>query len=582
MTPAEGDGSAPADSDPTRVAVACSGLELPSWQARVIQSLRAVDSVSIVLLLDESPATGRPASVHLDPGRRLSAVPDATTDPSWSVWDNWQRLTPRPGASTVVDLRDELGGVERVPVQGRREDGAVELGERARRAVSLSDLDVLVRLGGLALNDEAVLSAPTYGVWEFRYGGDGQGGTWPPCVDELRAGHPVTHAALWRVTGTNTGVPLRRGTFPTVGYSWPATVDRLFVGSAGWPAAVAVDIAIGEADYLDGESVPIDREAGREPGVGGVAGLAFAQVRAAWDLLTSGSGVWSIGVTDTPIEAVVADPAGTDFEWFPLPDSRRFVADPFPVRIDGDPYLLFEEFPFDTSKGVISALSLDDDLSFANTEVVFEQPFHLSYPYAFVHDGSTYVTPEMAEGNEIRLYELHGPAEWDHVETLVPDVMGIDPTVIQHDGRWWLFCTLLDELPETNLHVYHAPELRGDWVPHANNPVKTDVRSVRPAGTPWTEDGTLYRPGQYCAGGYGKRVVVNRVDRLTPTAFEETVVGELVPDADGPYAGGRHTLAANEDITVIDGYHSVVDTYHTLRRARIVLQGLSNRLPRFP
>ncbi|MFC6974691.1 hypothetical protein ACFQL1_08345 [Halomicroarcula sp. GCM10025709] len=570
------------EDDRLRVAVACSGLQLPAWQARAIRALRGVESVTLTMVVDESPATGRAEPIHLDPGRRLAAVPEATTAPPWPVWDGWQRLTPSPGASTVLDLTDELAGIERLPVQGRDADGTVALGERGRAALADADIDVLVRLGGLGLGDEAVLSTPTYGVWEFRYGGDGQGGSWPPCVDELRAGETVTHAALWRVTGPDSGVPLRRGAFPTTAYSWPATVDRLFMGSARWPAAVAVDIASGEAGYLDGEPVQIDREAGREPGVGGVARLAFAQARAGWDLLTSGSGVWSIGVTDSPIEAVVADPAGTDFEWFPLPDSRRFVADPFPVRIDGEPYLLFEEFPFDTAKGVISALSLDDDLSFDNTEVVLEQPFHLSYPYAFVHDGSTYVTPEMAEGNEIRLYELHGPTEWDHVETLVPDVMGIDPTVVRHDGRWWLFFTLLDDLPETNLHVYHAPTLRGEWVPHANNPVKTDVRSVRPAGTPWTEDGTLYRPGQYCAGGYGKRVVVNRVDRLTPTAFEETVVGELAPGDDDPYAGGRHTLAANEDVTVIDGYHPVVDTYHTLRRARIVLRGLSNRLPRFP
>jgi hypothetical protein len=110
--------------------------------------------------------------------------------------------------------------------------------------------------------------------------------------------------------------------------------------------------------------------------------------------------------------------------------------------------------------------------------------------------------------------------------------------------------------------------------------VKTDVRSARPAGTPWVDDGTLYRPSQYCAGGYGKKVVVNRIQTLTPTEFAERRVGELAPDPEGPYPDGLHTLSGNGDVTVIDGNRSVRDTYHARRRLQLAGRAALGRLPR--
>ena len=569
----------PGDGTELRVAVAAPGTELPAWQASAITALGRLDHVSLVLFVDESPATGPVDPPALDSSRRLAPTADAGgTD--WSVWDRWQRLMPSPTAGRPVDLTTELTGVETVPVAGRGDDGTVRLGDPAEDTIRAADLDVLLRLSGRPFYDDAVYAAPTYGVWEFRYGSEGRGGEWPPCLRELVGGETTTRATLWRMTGVDSGVPLRRGVYPTLAHSWHGTVDQLLEDSARWPAAVAVDIATGEAAYLSGEATEIDLDVSREPGVTSVAALALAQLRGVLRIATTGASVWSIGVTEAPIDRVAADPQGTTFEWFHLPDSRRFVADPFPVRIDDEPYLLFEDLSFEDGRGVISALSLADPLTFESTEVVFERPHHLSYPYAFVHDGRTYVAPEMAEAGEINLYALDGPADWTHVETLVPDVPGLDPTLVEHDGRWWLFCTRLDDLPQTNLYVYHAPSPLGEWVPHANNPVKTDVRSVRPAGTPWFADGTLYRPAQYCAGGYGRRVVVNRIDRLSATAFEETVVGELRPGPDDPYAAGRHTLATNGDVTVVDGFHNVLDTYHTARRARMVLGGIGSALER--
>jgi len=82
--------------------------------------------------------------------------------------------------------------------------------------------------------------------------------------------------------------------------------------------------------------------------------------------------------------------------------------------------------------------------------------------------------------------------------------------------------------------------------------VKVDVRSSRPAGTPFTSDGTLYRPSMDNTGWYGGRVVVNRVVALTPDDFTEEVA-VVIPPFPGPFGRGIHTIAAAGQSTVIDG-----------------------------
>jgi hypothetical protein len=238
---------------------------------------------------------------------------------------------------------------------------------------------------------------------------------------------------------------------------------------------------------------------------------------------------------------------------------HAFVADPFAVEVDGETYVLVEEFSYDDTKGKISYLALDDwpDGPF---ETAIEEPFHMSYPYAFRHDGAAYVVPETNEIDEVRLYRLDAPDDWTLVETLVDGVVASDPSVVRHDGRWWLFFTKRGENPQghlTDLEVWHATELTGEWEPHANNPVKTDVRSAKSAGTIFTHDGSLVRPAQDCAEGYGERVLLNRVTELTTTAFAEEVVATVEPGSDGRYPAGRHTLSGSGGFTLVDGKRDV-------------------------
>ena len=169
-------------------------------------------------------------------------------------------------------------------------------------------------------------------------------------------------------------------------------------------------------------------------------------------------------------------------------------------------------------------------------------------------DGQIYCIPETYQANEVRLYRaVDFPSQWEQVAILVEGIAALDSTVFRHDDRWWLFCTDQTDGSNSKLHVFYASAMEGPWEPHALNPVKTDIRSSRPAGTPFVHEGTLFRPAQDGSESYGGGVTMTRIDELTPTTFSEQIVNRVHPPASGRYRDGIHTLCAVGDRTVIDG-----------------------------
>ena len=203
-------------------------------------------------------------------------------------------------------------------------------------------------------------------------------------------------------------------------------------------------------------------------------------------------------------------------------------------------------------------------------EVVIELPVHVSYPYLFEHGDSIYCVPETRQAKEIALYRAEDfPHGWSKIATLVSSFPGLDSTIFQYQGRWWL--TSADGgSPSFNLFVWYAQNPLGPWNPHRLNPVKVDIRSSRPGGSPFMYGDHLYRPAQDCSKTYGWRIVINRITTLTPEEFEEERAAVVGPFANEPFPDGLHTLSAVGDITLIDGKRIVFSKgalKHTLQKA---------------
>lgn len=287
---------------------------------------------------------------------------------------------------------------------------------------------------------------------------------------------------------------------------------------------------------------------------------------------------WNIGIVDAPISTFLDPDAAVEVRWLPAPRPGSYRADPFGV-VDGDETeIFFEDYDFQSDRGVISQVHEASDGQLSAAKVVLDLPVHASYPFLLEREGTVYCIPETSHGREIGLYEAaEFPHGWRKAATLVPGVAGVDPTLIEHEGRLWLLCTDLDEGPFSELRIWYARDLFGPWTPHPANPVKTDFRSARPGGTPFRVDGELYRPAQDCSSTYGGSITINRITRLTEEDYREEPVASVPPFRDGLYAEGIHTLSAIGDRTLVDGKWIAFNRSEMGRHFR---ESLEDRWPR--
>ena len=126
------------------------------------------------------------------------------------------------------------------------------------------------------------------------------------------------------------------------------------------------------------------------------------------------------------------------------------------------------------------------------------------------------------------------PHRWEGPTIIMDKVSAVDATLHEQDGRWWMFANMVENdggKAWDELFLFHAPDpFSGQWTPHPQNPIVSDVRRSRPAGRMFWQDGKLIRPAQNCAGGYGKGIVFRHVLKLSETEYEETTIGQIVPE----------------------------------------------------
>jgi hypothetical protein len=412
-------------------------------------------------------------------------------------------------------------------------------------------------------------------VWSFDHEGEGDlCGFW-----EIYRGCPVTTAALQQEGGEPGKCSiLQKGAFKTETHSLVKTRDTVLLASADWPRLACLGIQHG-TNNNHGTRPAVVAPRQRQPSLRQIlllqAGSLRHRVQRVFGTLFCHP-LWNIGVVRAPIQAFLQPNGLPEVDWLPEPKRGTFFADPFAAVASGRLAVLFEEFRFSDWRGRISCVEFTGTKPLAPTEAILEMPVHISYPFLLEHDGALYCIPETHEAGEVTLYRaVDFPTRWSRVATLLEGVAARDSTVFPYQGRWWLACTLSAEDANLKLYLWHAPELLGPWQPHVGNPVKTDIGSARPGGTPFVYEGFLYRPAQDCSTGYGARLVINRVLRLTPTEFQEEQAAVVNPPQGDRYPAGIHTLSGWGDITVVDGLRY---TFSTMTLKAIAWRYLSRML----
>jgi hypothetical protein len=242
--------------------------------------------------------------------------------------------------------------------------------------------------------------------------------------------------------------------------------------------------------------------------------------------------------------------------WNVIPDPGfRFYTDPFPFVHEGRTYVFVEDLDHRTNKGIISVVPFDERGPSGPAQPVLEEPWHLSYPFVFAHDGEVWMIPESSANRTITLYRAQAfPHRWVRETKLVADVEASDATIVHHGGCFWMFAATRDGAGSWSdtLSLFSAPDPRGPWRPHPGNPILIDQTAARPAGAIVKRDGKLWRPTQDCSAGYGTGVGLVEILRLDHEAYEQKLHTVLHPDPSWP--GRRfHTLNRAGRLECIDG-----------------------------
>ena len=264
---------------------------------------------------------------------------------------------------------------------------------------------------------------------------------------------------------------------------------------------------------------------------------------------------WNIGIVDAPIHRFLEPGFQPEVNWAPLSGPDHFKADPFGVKISDGVQIYYEHYPYNTRKGYLGSLTWNNG-DFSQEKKALETDKHLSYPYLLQENGKRYVIPESSREREVALFEIDDN-DWKKVSVLIPDYAGGDPTVFHYQGSWWMFVTDANDGANFKLNLWHAESLTGLWKPHPQNPVKVDIRSARPAGTPFEHEGVLYRPAQDSSEVYGGRIRIQKVLEITTETYREEEAAIVEPLKSGKFRNGIHTLAQVGNYTLVDGMRMV-------------------------
>lgn len=239
------------------------------------------------------------------------------------------------------------------------------------------------------------------------------------------------------------------------------------------------------------------------------------------------------------------------------PAKNIFWADPHVVQVDDGYYIFIEEFLRAENKGHISVVELDRNTGNWKPPIkVLEKDYHLSYPFIFKWNDKFYMVPESRANKTIDLYECtEFPYKWNFKQCLMENVSAVDTTLIHHSGKWWLFTAIAENdaaAPNVELFLFYSDDLfSGNWKAHPGNPIISDIKNARPAGSLFAEGTKLFRPSQDCSKSYGYGFDLNEIEVLSETEYREKKVLSIRPNWDKKILG-THTFATCGNLTVID------------------------------
>lgn len=261
------------------------------------------------------------------------------------------------------------------------------------------------------------------------------------------------------------------------------------------------------------------------------------------------------------------------------PNASVIIADPF-LFVYGDTlYLFYEHLTRWFGTGRICMRSTKDLKTWTEEKDVLVEPFHLSFPYVFEDGGKIYMLPETGGDKSITLYEAEDDTliHWRKIKRLMEyEEPWYDSIIHKRDGKYYLFTGHDDDVLQVQ-HLFVADKLTGPYEEHPASPICEGRDKARNAGSLIEIDGGLYRPVQVCLNSYGEQTSVMKIEKLTPTEYNEIPYKlNIIDTRQAPYRNGGHQWSQVEflghKVIATDYREKNYNVIETFRKAAYVLK----------
>ena len=540
-----------------RIGLMLDSLSQPAWKAKVIADLAKAPYLELALVM----LNDRPAPEKKSFFAKIKALWPTFLFSLYVKLDNKFHRSPQEDAFQDVDMTSLLENVPLIKVEAIEKKFVDRFSETDVEKVKAAKLDVLLRFGFRIIKGE-ILNTARFGVWSYHHGDNREYRGTPPLFWEMYERNAISGTVLQILNEQlDGGRVIYRSSSATHFTSLYCNQNPTY-----WKTAEFIPRRLRELytfgwEYIErlptySESIRYEKPIYKTPRnsqmlvffyrlAGRVVGAAKRRLRAEQWMLT----VQEVGESD----------ATTSGHLLVIrPPRDRFYADPFLFSHQGRDFLFFEEFLHPGGKGVISCLELTEGKP-SPPKIVLERAFHLSYPFLFHWGKHVFMMPETKGNSTVELYRaVDFPERWQFDRILLSGVKAVDPTLLEHDGKFWLFVcvTVPRARPSEELFLFFAETPFGPWHAHPMNPVVSDVRNARPAGRILSQDGKLLRPAQDCSLRYGYRIRLNSIEELSETTYRESPCGEIGSNLiENTLA--THTVSENDSYRVLDALCSV-------------------------
>ncbi len=530
-------------------------MVVPAWVDHMLTRIDDSPSADIALLVlrQASPdAPGKPAGPRTLVSKRLLRMLE---------------MHGAPAAGSALQsqsIEDRYARVPSIRVNTEMPEPAQHLAATEATQIRAHEIDVLLGIDfNLAPGDTETIAR--HGVWSL-FDIDGRepldlaAGFW-----EVLEGEPTTGATLVMCNGDpENRVMLARTQTATHPTSVAVTRETLF-----WGASSLIPRQLVQLHRLGGDALKTEREKPADPparparNVARASSLSTPQLAAYLLRLFAKRLKRSIHYRlfeeQWHLRYAFEDSPSNAFRHFELlePSRDRYWADPMPLYHEGRWHIFFEDFRHANKCGHISVISFDENRQPLPPRDALVRPYHLSYPFVFHWNDKLWMIPETASTRAVEIYECVGfPDQWELRRRVLEDRYIVDATLEHHGNTWYLFANeaksqRASSWTEAFLYVNKGDLLDGNWEPHPQSPIRSDVTCARPAGPLFSANQVLFRPSQDCSIRYGGAMAIHQITELSPQRYAERVVDRIRPDWE-PGLRGTHSYSHRPGLTVID------------------------------